>query len=131
MNIVQRTISSTKSTPEVNLNPEGFITIKGRSMNGNFAEFLNQIEEWVDLYLLEPADTTCFDIYLEYLDTSNFKFYASLFKKFTALQLKDKKIIVNWYYEEGDEDIVEKGEDISTILNIPFNFIVLSEKSDI
>jgi len=31
--------------------------------------------------------------------------------------------VVNWYYEEGDEDILEKGEFLSDELNVPFNFI--------
>jgi hypothetical protein len=39
----------------------------------------------------------------------------------------NKKYSINWYYEEGDEDILEKGEDISSALNIPFNFIMISD----
>jgi hypothetical protein len=41
--------------------------------------------------------------------------------------LINKKYSVNWYYEEGDEDILEKGEDISSALDIPFNFIMISD----
>ena len=39
----------------------------------------------------------------------------------------DKKYIINWYYEEGDEDILEKGEYISSVLNIPFNYIMIGD----
>jgi hypothetical protein len=46
-----------------------------------------------------------------------------LFQKVSRVQLKNKKYIVNWYYEEGDEDILERGEYFSSVLNIPFNFI--------
>jgi hypothetical protein len=35
--------------------------------------------------------------------------------------------MINWYYEEGDEDIIEKGEYISSVLDIPYNFIMLSD----
>jgi len=41
------------------------------------------------------------------------------------VHLKHKKFIINWFYEEGDEDILERGEYFSSILNIPFNFIRL------
>jgi hypothetical protein len=131
MNIVSKKIESTKNTPEITLNPEGIISIKGRSMNVNMTEFFKQIENWIDLYLSDPADETCFDIYLEYLDTTNLNFYITLLKKLELIKLKNKKYTINWYYEEGDEDIVEKGEDISSILNVPFNFIMLHEHNDI
>lgn len=131
MNIVSKKIESTKNTPEITLNPEGFISIKGRSMNVNMTEFFKQIEEWIDLYISEPAEETSFDIYLEYLDTTNLNFYITLLKKVELIKLKNKKYIINWYYEEGDEDIIEKGEDISSILNVPFNFIMLHEHNDI
>jgi hypothetical protein len=41
--------------------------------------------------------------------------------------LKNKKYIINWYYDEGDEDIIEKGEYISSITEVPFNFIMISD----
>lgn len=127
MNIVQKKIEPTKNTPEINLNPEGFISIKGRSMNANLTEFLKQFEGWLDLYISDPADETCIDIFLEYLDTTNLNFYISLLKKVELIKLKNKKYTINWYYEEGDEDILEKGENISSILDIPFNFIMICD----
>jgi hypothetical protein len=130
MNIDSKKIESTKGTPEITLNSEGFIRIKGRSMNVNMTEIFKQIEDWLDLYISNPADETCFDIYLEYLDTTNLNFYITLLKKVEFIKLKNKKFIINWYYEEGDEDIIEKGEDISSILNLPFNFIMLHEQND-
>jgi hypothetical protein len=130
MNIDSKKIESTKGTPEITLNSEGFIRIKGRSMNVNMTKIFKQIEDWLDLYISNPADETCFDIYLEYLDTTNLNFYITLLKKVEFIKLKNKKFIINWYYEEGDEDIIEKGEDISSILNLPFNFIMLHEQND-
>jgi hypothetical protein len=131
MILVGKKIESTKSTPEITLDPKGFISIKGRSMNANMTEFFKQIENWFDLYISDPADETCFNIYLEYLDTANLNFYVALLKKAELIKLKNKKYVINWYYEEGDEDIVEKGEDISSILNVHFNFIMLHEHNDI
>lgn len=130
MKIISKKIEATKNTPEVTLNPDGFISIKGRSMNANMSELFKQIEDWLYFYISTPAEETCFDIYLEYLDTTNLNFYISLLKKVELIKLNNKKYIINWYYEEGDEDIAEKGEDISAILNIPFNFIMLHEHSD-
>jgi hypothetical protein len=116
-------ILSTDSTPEIILNPDGIITIRGRSMNGNIDELNSEIEEWIDKYITNPAEVTYVDFYLEYFNKANSRVIISWLKKIETLTLKSKKYIITWYYEEGDEDILEKGEYFSSELNIPFNFI--------
>jgi hypothetical protein len=116
-------IHATKSSPEVILNPDGIIRIKGRSIHENMIDFFKPVEAWVNEYIKMPADITCIDINLEYFNSASAKLLIQLFQKITHVQLKNKKFIVNWYYEEGDEDILERGEYFSSILNIPFNFI--------
>ena len=99
-------------------------------MNENLSDFPKQVEDWIDLYISNPAELTCIDIYLEYLNTSNVRFYIPLLKKIEAILLQNKKYIINWYYEEGDEDILEKGEHISSCLKVPFNFIMIPTNID-
>ena len=120
-------ILSTKCTPEISLDPKGIITITGRSINENVSGFSEQIDEWIDDYVSNPAEITTVDIYLEYFNSVNFKIYFNLLKKIGSIKMINKKYSINWYYEEGDEDILEKGEDISSALNIPFNFIMISD----
>jgi len=43
-------------------------------------------------------------------------------KLITVLEL-NKNLKVKWYYEEGDNDILERGENISLALKFPFEFI--------
>jgi len=127
MTMLEKTISSTKNTPEIRLNPDGVIKITGRSMNGKVTEFTEQIVTWIDEYIINPPDLTRIDFNLEYFDEINLKIYYSLLKKIESIKSKNKKFIINWYYEEGDEDILEKGEKISTALDIPFNFIMIGD----
>jgi hypothetical protein len=124
-------IAPTKSTPEVVLDPAGVIIIRGRSMAPNVIEFSDQIEDWICKYVCNPADSTCVDFYLEYLDSSNFKIFISLLRKIKSVNLKDKNYIINWYYDEGDEDIIEKGEYISLVAEVPFNFVMIPNRNDI
>ena len=103
------------------------ITIKGRSAGGNLHSFYEQIDNWVEEYLSDPADLTCVDVYLEYLKGFDLKIYISLLKKISSVKLKNKKCLINWYYEEGDDDILDAGECISLMLRHPFNFIKISD----
>jgi hypothetical protein len=125
--MLEKKILSTKCTPEIILNPDGIIKITGRSMYGNVTEFSEQLDVWIDEYICNPAELTCVDIYMEYFNTIDFKIYFNLLQKIDSVKLINKKYIINWYYEEGDEDILEKGEDISSALEIPFNFIMISD----
>jgi hypothetical protein len=126
MSIVEFKIPSTKRSPSIALYPNGFIEIRGRSMIEDLSEFSKKVEDWIDKYICEPEDLTCVDFHLEYLNTNNIRFYISLLKKIENVILKNKKLLINWYYEEGDEDIFEKGEIISFCLENHLNFIMIS-----
>jgi hypothetical protein len=116
-------ISATRSSPEVILIPDGFIKIKGRSIHENIIDFFKPVGEWIDEYIEDPAEITCMDINLEYFNSASAKVLIKLCQKISYVQLKNKKFIINWYYEEGDDDVLERGEYFSSVLNIPFNFI--------
>ena len=129
MSLQELKILPTKGTPEIILNPNGFVKIGGRSMVGDVTEFGKKIDDWINEYICNPADLTRVDFHLEYLNTNNIKFYISLLKKIETIKLKNKRFMINWYYEEGDEDILEKGKYISSHLDIPFNFIKTSDQN--
>ena len=115
--------AATKNTPEIILKPDGIIRIRGRSIHENAADFFTPVENWVSAYIHSPADITSVDMSLEYFNSASAKIFISLFQKITYVTLKHKKFIFNWYYEEGDEDILERGEYFASILDVPFNFI--------
>ncbi len=116
-------ISATKNTPDVLLNPEGVIRIRGRSIHENVPEFFGPIENWVSEYIKNPAEITYVDLNLEYFNSASAKVFIHLMQKVTYVALKDKKFVFNWYFEDGDEDILERGEYFSSVLDVPFNFI--------
>lgn len=116
-------LKATKNTPEVLLSPEGLIRIRGRSIHENVTEFFGPVEEWVSEYIKLPAAITIIEMNLEYFNSASAKIFIHLFQKVTYVTLKDKKFVINWYYEDGDEDILERGEYFSSVLDVPFNFI--------
>ena len=116
-------IQSTKNSPEIVLNPDGVFKIRGRSIHENAAEFFEPVEEWVSEYVKDPAEITCVDIVLEYFNSASARMLITLFQKITYVTLKNKKYVFNWYYEDGDEDILERGEYFASILDIPINFV--------
>jgi hypothetical protein len=116
-------IPPTKNTPEIILNSDGIVKIRGRSIHENAADFYIPVDEWITGYINNPADVTTVDISIEYINSASIKIFVSLLQKITYVTLKHKKFVINWYYEEGDEDIFERGEFLASILHIRMNFV--------
>ncbi len=116
-------ILPTKNTPEIVLNPQGMFKIRGRSIHENVTEFFAPVEDWISLYILNPAEVTSVDMSLEYFNSASAKVLIHIMQKVTYVTLKHKKFIFNWYYEDGDEDILERGEYFASVLDVPFNLI--------
>ena len=117
-------IKSTDNTPEILLNPEGIIKIKGRAIDEKITKDYDQIMNWIDAYLLNPAKFTEVIIALEYLNSYNTIILTSILKKISLGILNGGKLIINWYYEEDDIDISDRGKYISSTINVPIQFIL-------
>lgn len=125
-------IEGTPKTPDVNFQADkGIIEIKGRSIPENSIEFYKPLVDWLDDYKQSPKDVTEVNIQLEYFNTSSSKCILDVFKKLEAIHTNkehESKVVINWYYEEDDEDMLEAGEDYQSILRIPFEMKEIEEE---
>mgnify|MGYP000170973081 CR=1 FL=1 len=121
-------IEGTPKTPSVSFDGEkGALLLKGRSIPENSIEFYKPLVDWLDNYSGTPQPKTVCDVQLEYFNTSSSKCLLDLFKKMEIMNTNGNEIIINWYYEEDDEDMLEAGEDYQSIINVPFKMIELQE----
>lgn len=116
-------IPSTKRTPEINFSTDGRLMISGRSIPEDPTQFYDKLFEWVFHYCQQPSDNTTLDISLEYFNSGSSKAILEILRALVDSAAKGRQINVNWYYEEGDDDILERGEYYESILGIKFNFI--------
>ncbi len=118
----------TPKTPTVKFDAEkGIVEIKGRSIPENSVEFYNPLVEWLEEYAKSPQSLTQVNIQLEYFNTSSSKCILDVFKKLETIFKSKNDVIINWYYEEDDEDMLEAGEDYQSILKIPFKMREIEE----
>jgi hypothetical protein len=124
-------IIPTDNTPEFHLNSNGIIKIKERGLYGNNDEVTKSIMKWIGEYQSKPAEITHVIIAFEYLNSSSTKILFSILKMLSQVILYSGKLVIQWYYEEDDEDILERGQFISSSLNIPINFVIINDISSI
>jgi len=119
-------IEGTPKTPTVKFDSnEGRLELSGRSIPENSIEFYKPLLDWIESYGGAPKSKTAVDIKLEYFNTSSSKCILDVFKKLEGVNSTD--MIINWYFEEDDEDMLEAGEDYQAIINIPFKMIEVEE----
>jgi hypothetical protein len=124
----QKIISQTKNTPELILDTNGIIKLTGRLITENPVDFFIVFEEWIEEYFKNPAEITYVEINLEFINSVGTKFLLDSIHKITHIHLRkdEKKFMINWYYKDEDEDMLEKGTFFASLLGIPFNYIIIN-----
>ena len=121
-------IRPTRVSPSIYFNPQkGLIDMRGRSCPENPLKFYDHLFDSLDKFMSEGYHTLKTNIAFEYFNTSSSKCLFIYLKKLELMHRKGKKIIVNWFYEDGDHDMFESGEDLSSFFCLPFNFVMVDE----
>lgn len=121
-------IEGTPKTPTITFDTnKGFLEIKGRSIPENSIEFYKPLVDWLEKYATKPQPSTNVNIQLEYFNTSSSKCILDVFKKLEAINKSGSQVVINWFYEEDDEDMLEAGEDYQAIINVPFKMVQVTE----
>jgi len=121
-------IEPTRTTPLVKFDPdEGLLEMKGRSSPENSIQFYQKVLDSLEEYVRTGVDELTANFAFEYFNTSSSKCLFDVFKRLNKLDAIGKEVTINWYYEEGDDDMMEAGEDYSDLLDLDFNFFEIEE----
>lgn len=119
-------LEGTNITPDISFDSEtGKLSLKGRSIPENALEFYQPIFEWLDNYLEAPKSKTVVYVQFDYFNTSSSKCILDVLKRIDKVDEAGHDVLIKWYYDENDEDMMEAGEDYSALLNSPFELLVI------
>ena len=116
-------IKETEKTPSVALGSNGVLKIEGRSIPEDAASFFKPLLNWTEKF---NGDKIRVDIKLEYFNTSSSKFILEMLRTIENNPV-NKEVQVNWFYEEGDLDVLESGQYFESIVGLPFKYIEYEE----
>ncbi len=122
-------IEGNDKTPTVILDKDkGLIEISGRSLIEDSEKFYLPIVNWITEYIESPKEDTVINFKLEYFNTSCSKWLITIVKQLKKLYEKAPNTAINWYYE--DEDVLEYGEVIRELVDVPMNMIPIENSDD-
>jgi len=114
-------LEPTKVTPAV-IMQDGFISIKGRSIPEDAADFYRPLQKWIREYTATSSQETQVILGFDFINSSSTKWIYSLIKELALYPGVYDRIKVEWYYERGDEELHELGKILHTFIDCPFLF---------
>ncbi|SMC51771.1 DUF1987 domain-containing protein [Sporomusa malonica] len=123
-------VEKTKSTPEIQFEPEKFkLRIEGQSYPENAFKFYEPIFAWIDDYLQQLEAEVVLEIYfhMPYINTSSSKCVMMLLEKLEDAYQAGKKVAIRWYYDVENETALECAEEFREDLTIPFEISSVEE----
>jgi hypothetical protein len=130
----------TEKTPEVILDDElSLFQMKGLCLPENVRDFSQTVTEKLEYYLQILKQTQANDpkkkpfrvnFKLGYFNTAAAKFIADVLIHLKTHMKTGILIKIFWHYNEDDYDMLEAGEDIAKMVEVPVTFVmVISEKT--
>lgn len=118
----------TISLPTVNFNPSGELKITGRSIPEHPVKFYEPISNWITDFVLTKPPVINILIHLDYLNTHSTECVLIMLKKLDNYA-KDSgsKVSITWDFDEDDEDMEALGEDLDSLVDIPFTIKEIKE----
>lgn len=102
----------------------GEIWIEGESYHEYTLEIFKPVFDWISHYTSSPHKQLSLNFKLLYFNTSSARIFLELMCKLEEYKIKHGgTVLVNWYYEKTDIDMLDSGEKYAEDVNIPFNFI--------
>ena len=117
-------IKETLHTPSVNVfNDDNLIVVSGTSRLEDPSIFYQELAEIYGECMQTFKEKITLDFNLNYINTSSSKWLFHILKNLQVKYSDNIDIVINWYYEEDDDIIMEAGEVFESLLEMPFNII--------
>lgn len=115
-------INETARTPYVDLNKDkGTIDLRGKSIPENAGQFYWHFNRWISEYVNQPQKETIVNLAFSYLNSTSLVVISRLMMQLNDVAATKSIVILNWFYEVGDEEMRELGEFICHDMNFNIN----------
>jgi hypothetical protein len=132
-------IKETTATPKIILDYGKLIfEMTGCSRPEDVRDFYIPIIIWLEKFKNNISDDKIkahqnsplvFKFKFDYFNSSSAKFILDILVLINQIHLAGLNIKINWVYDENDEDMREVGEELSDVVDLPFEYIEITKKA--
>jgi len=113
-------------TPHVDFNSQaGTLKISGISGMEDPIAFYGKLVDWLKDYAKSPALETTLHLHLDYFNRASSQEIFRLMLELESCNNGKNYACVKWYYEEGDDEILDAGYNFNNQSELDFYFIDL------
>ncbi|MBI9068242.1 MAG: DUF1987 domain-containing protein [Salinivirgaceae bacterium] len=117
-------ISGNKQKPDLVFSATtGELRVSGQSLPENATLLYGPALDWIEEYSKAPAKQTVFSLQMKYYNTASSKMFFSIIKRLNIIYKGGVDVIIEWYFQSDDEDMLDAGEYFRDLVDIPFKFI--------
>lgn len=129
-------IPATDFTPKVTfLADSGLLEISGVSRPEDVAGFYEELLSWLEDFEESivksghryEVQILTINFKLSYFNSSSSKFLIQMLRHIKNIKDDGTEIKIDWYYEEGDEKMMEDGEDLADAVELEFTYIEMED----
>ncbi len=130
-------IKGTNVSPEVNFDHIAMtFEMAGYSRPENVRDFFLPVLSWLEEFVNELAQTKpsiskpiAFNFRMIYFNSSSAKFLFDMINRINAIHKMKVPVMINWYFDEEDEELKEAGEELSEMADFPFSYYEIKKTS--
>lgn len=117
-------IEKTNNTPSIFIDQANMLCrIEGSSFPEDAYEVYQHVLDWLSRVGDDIDTELVVEFDYDFLNSISHKKVWQILHELKQLYKMGKQVKVVWYYDENDEDIMEAGEDLAELMNIPFELI--------
>lgn len=117
-------IEKTNNTPSIYIDQANMLCrIEGSSFPEDAYEVYQHVLDWLNRIGENIDSELVVEFDYDFLNSISHKKVWQILHELKQLHKLGKDVKVMWYYDENDEDIMEAGEDLAELMNIPFELI--------
>ena len=123
-------IKGTNVSPEVNFDHVSMsFEMSGYSRPENVRDFYMPLLTWLEEFVVEItrnkpsiSKPIAFNYRMIYFNSSSAKFLFDMITHINAIHKAKMPVMINWYFDEDDEELKEAGEELSEMADFPFSY---------
>lgn len=128
------TLKETNATPSIHFDiKQNIFEICGCSRPENVRDFYLPIVEWLECFCQQAeeyrsrfeSDPAIFKFKLTYFNSASAKFILDIMMSINNLHSAGIKTSIDWFYEEGDDDMLDVGAELSEMVDFDFRYVIL------